>query len=329
MYSHYEIANFPDSDLRDIFLQVSSEMNIPPSLVEKDFWVSLMLKYLYSDSPWKHSLLFKGGTSLSKCYRVIHRFSEDIDLLLDWREIGYPKEGPEQEKTRKKQEQSNDQLMAKTEMFLIEHMRPRMKSDLDKILKKEFEIETIGSNIVFRYPCAFDTSTIKNEILMEIGPRGLWGLPVSRNIQSYVAERLPKLCGEQIGVRALSLERTFCEKLVILHTVACREKVPERYSRHYYDVSCIHGYSTLSLNLDLVKEIAVFKSRFFPGASYGYNLASNGILKLVPPESVRSALRKDYGLMADMIFGNPPDFDDILKDISKLETELGQIKYQP
>ena len=154
MYSHYEIANFPDSDLRDIFLQVSSEMNIPPSLVEKDFWVSLMLKYLYSDSPWKHSLLFKGGTSLSKCYRVIHRFSEDIDLLLDWRELGYPKEGPEQEKTRKKQEQSNDQLMAKTEMFLIEHMRPRMKSDLDKILKKDFEIETIGSNIVFRYPCA-------------------------------------------------------------------------------------------------------------------------------------------------------------------------------
>ena len=67
----------------------------------------------------------------------------------------------------------------------------------------------------------------------------------------------------------------------------------------------------------------------FPGASYGYDLASNGILKLVPPEFVRSALRKDYGSMADMIFGNPPDFDDILKDISKLETELGQIKYQP
>ncbi len=329
MYSHYEIANLPDSDLRDIFLQVSSEMNIPPSLIEKDFWVSLMLKYLYSDSPWKHRLLFKGGTSLSKCYGAIHRFSEDIDLLLDWRELGYPEEGPKEEKTRKKQEQSNDQLMAKTEMFLLEHMRPRMKSDLDKILKKEFEIETNGPNIIFRYPCAFDTSTIKNEILMEIGPRGLWGSPVSRSIQSYVAERLPKLCGEQISVRTLSLERTFCEKLVILHTVACREKVPERYSRHYYDVSCIHRYDKLSPNLDLIKEIAEFKSRFFPGTSYGYDLACEGILKLVPPDSVRSALRKDYGSMADMIFGNPPNFDDVLKDISELETELGQIKHQP
>ena len=329
MYSHYEIANFPDSDLRDIFLQVSSEMDIPPSLVEKDFWVSLMLKYLYSDSPWKHRLLFKGGTSLSKCYGAIHRFSEDIDLLLDWRELGYPEEGPEEEKTRKKQEQSNDQLMAKTERFLLGRMCPRMKSDLDKILKKEFEIETIGPNIVFRYPCAFDTSTIKNEILMEIGPRGLWGIPVSRSIQSYVAERLPKLCGEQIGVRTLSLEHTFCEKLVILHTVACREKVPERYSRHYYDVSCIRRYSNFSPNPELVKEIAEFKSRFFPGTSYGYNLASNGILKLVPPESVLSALRKDYGSMADMIFGNPPDFDEILKDISKLETETDRLKHQP
>ena len=92
MYNHYEIANLPDSDLRDIFLQVSSEMNLPPSLIEKDFWVSLMLKYLYSDSPWKRRLLFKGGTSLSKCYGAIHRFSEDIDLLLDWCELGYPEE---------------------------------------------------------------------------------------------------------------------------------------------------------------------------------------------------------------------------------------------
>jgi hypothetical protein len=288
-----------------------------------------MLKYLYSDSPWKHRLLFKGGTSLSKCYRAIHRFSEDIDLLLDWRELGYPKKGPEVEETRKKQEQSNDQLMAKTEMFLLEHMCPRMKSDLDKILKKEFEIETIGPNLVFRYPCAFDTSTIKNEILMEIGPRGLWGSPVSINIQSYIAEKLPKLCGEQIGVQALTLERTFCEKLVILHTVVCREKVPERYSRHYYDVSCIRRYSKLSPNPDLIKEIVEFKSRFFPGASYRYDLASDGVLKLIPPDSVRSALKKDYGLMADMIFDNPPDFDDVLKDISELETELGQIKHQP
>ena len=63
VYSHYEIANLPDSDLRDIFLQVSSEMNIPPSLVENEFWVSLILKYLYSDSPRKHRLMFKGSTS--------------------------------------------------------------------------------------------------------------------------------------------------------------------------------------------------------------------------------------------------------------------------
>jgi len=328
MYNHYEIANLPDSDLRDIFLQVSSEMNLPPSLVEKDFWVSLMLKYLYSDSPWKHRLLFKGGTSLSKCYGAIHRFSEDIDLLLDWCELGYPEEGPEEEKTRKKQEQSNNQLMTKTKRFLLEQMQPRMKSDLDKILKKEYEIETIGTSIVFRYPCTFDTSAIKNEILMEIGPRGLWGQPVSKNIQSYVTERLPNLCEEQICVQTLSLERTFCEKLVILHTVACREKVPERYSRHYYDVSCIHRYSRLSLNLDLIKEIAESKSRFFPGASYGYDLASKGILKLIPPDSVHSALRKDYNSMADMIFDKPPDFEDILKDISELETELNQVRPQ-
>lgn len=116
--------------------------------------------------------------------------------------------------------------MAKTEMFLLEHMRPRMKSDLDKILKKNSRLKPTIPTSYLGTPCAFDTSTIKNEILMEIGPRGLWGSPVSRSIQSYVAERLPKLCGEQISVRTLSLERTFCEKLVILHTVACREKVP-------------------------------------------------------------------------------------------------------
>ena len=87
-----KIARLSPVERRDIFSEAASQLGIRPTIIEKDFWVCLVLKTLFVDSPFANALVFKGGTSLSKVYRVIERFSEDVDLVLDWKLIGYGKD---------------------------------------------------------------------------------------------------------------------------------------------------------------------------------------------------------------------------------------------
>jgi predicted nucleotidyltransferase component of viral defense system len=79
---------------RDLFTETANTLRVHPAIVEKDFWVCWVLDYLFNESAWRDCLAFKGGTSLSKAYNAIERFSEDIDLVLDWRILGYTRDEP-------------------------------------------------------------------------------------------------------------------------------------------------------------------------------------------------------------------------------------------
>ena len=79
------IVRATQDELKVLFSNVSAKIGLSPGIVEKDFWVVWTLDYLFARSPWRTQLAFKGGTSLSKAYGLIKRFSEDIDLILDWR----------------------------------------------------------------------------------------------------------------------------------------------------------------------------------------------------------------------------------------------------
>ena len=97
-----KLLNDP-ANMKDAIAYTASNLGISSPMIEKDLWVTFLLNRLFTESPWKDNLLFKGGTCLSKCYGVIDRFSEDIDLLLDWRLLGYGVDGPSIEASRKKQ----------------------------------------------------------------------------------------------------------------------------------------------------------------------------------------------------------------------------------
>ena len=90
----FEYKRIPKDDLKAIIRNASDKMGISESVIEKDYWVCFILNYLFSKCKWKESFTFKGGTSLSKCFELIKRFSEDIDLILDWQTIGYDKDEP-------------------------------------------------------------------------------------------------------------------------------------------------------------------------------------------------------------------------------------------
>ena len=84
-----EIARLPADERQELFHNTAAKTGLHDAIVEKDFWVCLTLDYLFHRSPWRKAVTFKGGTSLSKGYHLINRFSEDIDLILDWRVLGY------------------------------------------------------------------------------------------------------------------------------------------------------------------------------------------------------------------------------------------------
>ena len=114
------IANAPAEDRRVLVARTASEMNIHPAIVEKDFWVCFMLDHLFHDNKYKAAFVFKGGTSLSKAYHVIERFSEDIDLILDWRKVISDGSNPWEERSKTKQDMYNKEINSAAALFYRE-----------------------------------------------------------------------------------------------------------------------------------------------------------------------------------------------------------------
>ncbi|MBQ3736539.1 MAG: nucleotidyl transferase AbiEii/AbiGii toxin family protein [Candidatus Methanomethylophilaceae archaeon] len=320
-----DIENFinaPRKTLMNRIRLASEELDLNEAMVEKDLWVTLLLRYLFRDSPWKDHLLFKGGTCLSKCHDVIDRFSEDVDLLLDWRVLGYGVEGPAIEPSRKKQESSNESLIGRTEQFIDTKFVPTLKEDLSRRLNVHFDIVTRGRDVIVRYGKQDPTGITDDGVLIEMGPRGSWGTPVRKELSSYVSKAIPEL-DDRTEVRCIPLEQAYYEKIQILHSAASRGRVPARYSRHYYDVYRIHRklgriqFDDLALNNNVE-----YNRRFYPGAGFGYDTMEIGSYRLMPTDDMIGPLREDYAHMRDMIFGDIPSLEDILTEISQVEDEL-------
>ena len=127
----HEVVRMPDPKLEELFLLTAEQMAMPPGIVEKDFWVVWTLDYLFARSPWKTQLAFKGGTSLSKAFGLIKRFSEDIDLILDWRLLGYGVREPWEKRSNTQQDLFNEAANARSAAFLKNVFVPRIKGDLE------------------------------------------------------------------------------------------------------------------------------------------------------------------------------------------------------
>lgn len=321
------VANDSSQDLRQLFTEVAVERKLTPGIIEKDFWVCWVLDYLFSLSEFKDVFEFKGGTSLSKAFGVIERFSEDIDLILDWEVLGLSNEELWAERSNTKQSQFVEQVNQDTVEYLSSTLKPNMEQDFSKLLNKEYSLTVLEQDqtIAFAYPRIFEERAVLQEIRLEIGVLGAWSPATTRDISPYVAESYPHLFSTPMtGVRTVDAIRTFWEKATILHKEAFREsgKVPARYSRHYYDMYQLSKSPVLKRALDrtdLLRQVVEFKSKFYYARNAHYELAECGSLRLMPPETSLSALREDYAAMRNMIFGEYPSFDDILAGLSKIE----------
>lgn len=325
----HRIAKLSEQDRQELIIATASKMKISEAIVEKDFWVCYCLDYLFHDCRWKDSFAFKGGTSLSKAYGLIERFSEDIDLILDWRVIGYTKDEPWETRSNTKQLKFLEDAKQRLFDFLKNEFLTEFKNDMEERLGKLVDVyinEDDSGTVHFKYPNSFTDSSILNEIRLEIGAMAAWTPTQMVNIKSYIAENYPTVFEKaETMVLTTTAERTFWEKATILHQEANRPDnsvIPDRYSRHYYDLYCMSQTPVLERALrqpDLLIQVAEFKRKFYPRNWAKYELANMNSIKLMPANHSIEKLKADYNIMKAMIYGEYPTFDEILKRIQELE----------
>lgn len=237
------IARLSDNDRRELFRNTADKMGLNDAIVEKDFWVCFTLDYLFHRSPWKESITFKGGTSLSKAFHLISRFSEDIDLILDWRVLGYGKDEPWEKRSNTKQDAFNKEANVRAEVFLSETFCPAVKAGLSQEIGCEANVyidEKDKQTVIFAYPHLFTNTATLQVIRLEIGALAAWTPAKTAQIEPYAAKYYPKIFEQkETAILTVAPERTFWEKATILHHEANRPEhleMPQRYSRHYYDL---------------------------------------------------------------------------------------------
>lgn len=323
------VARMSITDKLDIFTDTAMKMHFNESIVEKDFWVCWVLDVLFNSSPWKENLNFKGGTSLSKGYDLIHRFSEDIDLIIDWRLLGYSEDEPWASRSATAQDKFVKSANEQAVVFIAESFVPRLTTIFSESLGIEADIRADGHNVYFYYPKVFASAYIQPYVLLEMGAMAAWVPFEKRSISPYAAAIHPELFEAPATlVRAVAAERTFWEKATILHQEAHRgleKPFPQRYSRHYYDFYTMAQSpicdSALS-KIGLLRDVVAFKQRFYHASWARLEESLNGALRLQPPRSRFAELQSDYSTMREMIFGDAPDLNTIIASLGILEEQV-------
>jgi len=320
------LARLPAAERNAVFTETAARRGTTPAVVEKDFWVTWVLDRLFREDGLAPLLMFKGGTSLSKVYGLIERFSEDIDLILDWRVVSG--EDPLADRSKAKQEKLNRAIDEEAGRFIAGRLLQEISDALGGVCRCEAGRDD-PHVIDVHYPAAFPDNYLRPQVRLEIGPLASWLPYEERTIRSYAAETFPDLFQRgDCEVRVIRAERTFWEKATILHHEAHRpagNPQPPRYSRHYYDLAQMAAAPVRDAALadsELLADVVAFKRRFYPRGWARYDLAHPGTLRLVPEGHVLTAVRSDYRAMETMIFGPVPAFDEIIGVLRRLQDDI-------
>jgi hypothetical protein len=326
-------------DRADLFAETAERRDLSEAVVEKDFWVCWTLKQLFAIDSLRDRLLFKGGTSLSKINHAINRFSEDIDLAVDYVALGFTGDrDPRREGLSKsKRVAILAEMMTACQQYIgsefLEVLRVRCEEILGNGEDWTLAVSEQDRNIVrFQYPSAAPTlDYIKPQVILELGTHAEF-VPRDRfTVRAFAAEEFPALFAEpDVAVTSLLAKRTFWEKATILHAEFHRpaaKALPDRYSRHYYDLAMLAQSPVRAealADLALLDQVVRHKETFYPSGWARYDLARVGSLRLVPPDERRVALERDYRSMSVMIFGEPPTFDSIIETLAALEKQINE-----
>jgi Nucleotidyl transferase AbiEii toxin, Type IV TA system len=343
-----KVARLPAGDRAALFGETGAGRGVADTIIEKDFWVCWTLKRLFGlPQGATATLVFKGGTSLSKAFGAIRRFSEDIDLSFDRAELGYTgdrdpgKEGI----SRKQAARLIDDLVRDVERHIAEKLFPALRVAIVEQLGEptsgewSLEIDAPDAQTVnFHYPTALPAAEyegmgyITPRVKLELGARGDPWPTEAKVIRPYAAEDYPDLFEDpDASVTVLSARRTFWEKATALHAEAHRPAelpTPQYFSRHYCDLAMLldtEEGKAAATDFDLLATVTKHKTTFFRSGWASYDTAKPGSLRLMPDEARIRDLRADYREMAPMMFDDrPPTFDHILARIKEVQEAINK-----
>ena len=317
-------------DKINIFNQTSERSGLPSSAVEKDWWVTLSLNIIFS-LPYANQIVFKGGTSLSKAWDLIERFSEDIDLVIDRKHLGF--EG-ELSKTQVKKLRKASFNFIGTEFYndINNELIKLGVTDYELVVQETKNTDTDPLIIELRYKSLTEESDyLKPRVLIEVGARSLMEPVDNKAIISIVSSEFSELpfAEKEITIPVVSPKRTFLEKIFLLHEEFQKETKfirVERMSRHLYDLEKLmdsaHGIEALK---DTVLYAIIVEHRKNFNAIRGIDYANHipESINIIPPEETIKEWEKDYKTMQEsMFYGDTISFDKLIERITELNTRI-------
>jgi hypothetical protein len=317
---------------RDALSAASERLKRPLEILEKDIMVVWALSVIYGSEHGAH-LSFKGGTSLSKVYGVIDRFSEDVDLTYDIRrflpEFNITPDGipPSKSKARSWTEEVREKLPAWIQDELVPLFSAAAERDGIKI---NFRNESKEKLFLDYETVTKGTSYVKPSVMLEFGARSTGEPTETANVSCDAAGTIDNLEFPATEVRAMAMGRTFWEKATAAHVYSIQESLKgDRFSRHWHDLHYIAGSESIKgiiADRDLAKKVATHKSFFFAerdgkGGWVDYTAAVTGGLQLVPVGAPLQKLAEDYARMAEagMTSLTAPSFDTVMETCARLQ----------
>ena len=321
----------------DILRTAAARSRRSAVILEKDVWVCWVLDALFS-MPDPHPMAFKGGTSLSKVYGVIDRFSEDVDVTLDYRAFddGFDPfaEGASRTATRRFSERLRDRVAS--------HVRDAVAPALDDAIRRlapdgryDILVGEDGETVRFAYPSAVDApdSYVASEVLLEFGGRNVIDPNERHAIVPDIAALTDGLDYPAATVTVLSPARTFWEKATLIHVACHRRQLankPDRLSRHWFDLACLaaHPVGRAALaDRALLVDVVRLKKVFFHAGNANYDRCLDGQLRLVPDDDQLPALQSDYDAMrsARIVGDGAPEFEALIERIRLLEARANLV----
>jgi hypothetical protein len=321
--------------------QAAARSGITVKAIEKDWWVTLTLKALFTGK-YKEHLIFKGGTSLSKCWRLIERFSEDIDIALDPEVLGFKYvDAPSKsyvERLRKAgcafiSTTFRDDLEAQFNVLGV----PSTTVKIEAVEVPPDRTDTDPQTILIKYASLFDLNPyLADMVKIEVSVRSMREPFGTASVQSILNEVFPNdIYGENpFELIATEPQRTFLEKTFLLHEEFAKEDTArirfERMSRHLYDLERMLkkeiGHAALA-NTDLYQVIVKHRRYYTPIRQFDYDTLHPDRISFIPPDAILEAYKKDYAVMREqMIYGDAPEFDALLATLKELLEKFRSIK---
>lgn len=324
-------------------VQAEERLGLQAASIEKDLWVCWALREAASLPDLGSHLTFKGGTSLSKGWKLIERFSEDIDLVVDRQTLGFGGDAsPEHAASKNARKRLLKELVTAARQWVQERLLPAMADRINArvgplgpcSLSVDPDAED-GQCLLFQYPGVFgetEAGYVRPVVRIELGARSDDWPSEPRQLVPYLAEALPDIAPNAgFEFRTLTAERTFWEKAMLLHEETFRpaDKPPKlRMARHYYDLWCLitKGVAERAAGeRALFERIAEHRETFFNWSWMDYATLRPGALRLLPVEAHASSWRQDYGAMSrTMFFGTVPAFDEVLSVVGEFQRRFNE-----